>query len=172
MGLGALVTVLGAQFLRKYLPRQYFALSDVVYGIDSRVTWTGVAARFSIPLVVGTAVAAAAPEEPMAVAAAAGFLGALLLVWPNLLRPEFVHWPLLERRRELYLVYGMFVGAYTLIALSGGFLGRVGQGAIDRNLLAAAADGARLLITSVISSLIAAILVYFFTRQVRRVERK
>ncbi len=123
ISVGAMAIVATMELLRRYTPEAYFSFTEIIHGIHRSISWPAIAIRFAIPVLVGLVLGISITEEPVLISAAAAFTGAFLLVWPIFLRPEITDAALYARRTELFLIYLMFIAAYTMLGMGGGQLG-------------------------------------------------
>ena len=119
---GAITVVFLVRIVRQVAPSHYFEIHELIHGMNNAVTWQGIGLRFSFPFVVALVAALTIRESPLLVGAGVGFLGSLLLIWPTLLDQRLLPYHVFHRKPDIYLVYGMFVASFTLLALSGGYI--------------------------------------------------
>lgn len=124
-----LVIVLVTQLNERYLYRHYFSISQIMTGIPSNAKRLGVPLRLVVPVVAGIAVGFLPLSNnllnALLLAALAAGLGAFLLVWPTLLRPEYLSEELADRHYELRILYAAFVTLYSGLGALGGALARL-----------------------------------------------
>ena len=124
-----LLIVLVTRLNERYLYGHYFSISQIMTGIPSNVKRLGVPLRLVVPVVAGTTVGFLPLSNSLLnalllAALAAGF-GAFLLVWPPLLRPEYLPEELADRDYELRILYLTFVALYFSLGALGGALARL-----------------------------------------------
>jgi len=108
---------------RRFAPRLYFPLRDIIYGLDSAVTWRALLLKLGIPFLTGLVIGWALSEGGAVAAAGACFLASFILVWPGFSSPERLSYEVAKRRQELNVIYVLFMLSYTLLGLAGGQLG-------------------------------------------------
>lgn len=116
----AIVTI--SQFVERYLHKHYFSVSQILVGIPSGAKRLGVPLRLALPTFVGAVIGLTPAPDPLLVAGIATGFGAFLLVWPVLLRPEYLPPELTDRWYELRLLYLAFIGLYAALGLFGAAL--------------------------------------------------
>jgi hypothetical protein len=127
-GTGLLVVVgiggLGLFFLLRLLgdvrPQDYFAISDLISGVDAPTSAWAVGYRVLVPVLIGIVVGLVFRPAPELAAAGAGAAGGVFVVWPALARPRHLEYRLQRAFSRLLLVYGMFVLAMLSLGLAGG----------------------------------------------------
>ena len=106
---------------RVMAPTHYFEIHEIVHGMNNAVTWQAIAIRFSIAPLVALATTLVLRDQQVLIGLGIGFLSALFLIWPTLLDRRLLPPQAVGRETELYLVYAMFVAAFTLLGVAAGF---------------------------------------------------
>lgn len=103
-------------------PDEYWALAEIVTGLEPFRIKRGLLFRALIPLVTtSVAVVIFRPDEP-GVWVAPGILGGVLAVWPVILNPRLLPYRFWAVRWSVYGVYALFVLAWGFLSLGGGAL--------------------------------------------------
>ena len=120
--IGGLAVDLSIRLLARVHPSSYFGLSELIRGLDRRLSWRGFALRLAIPLIFGAIVGSLNPEARGAAGAASAAVGALLVVWPPLIYDHLLPDGTWRYKNEVRLIYVLYFCAYLLLGFAGGSL--------------------------------------------------
>jgi hypothetical protein len=107
---------------------QYFSFNDLATSSIRDVHLFGAIVRLLLPAIVGFAIARMSRGDPLREATVTGFLCSLLLCWPGIFFPRLRTYfvgddTLAADPLKLFLVYGVFLGSYSVLARLGALAG-------------------------------------------------
>ena len=124
--------------LARVHPPSYFGLNELIRGFDRAISIRGFAVRLGIPFACGSAAGLLAGVPA---GAGAGFLGALLVVWPPLTHDHLLPYTAQDRKTEVRVAYVLYAFSYAAIGMAGASLATyvaaaIGLGPVGRWLAA------------------------------------
>lgn len=121
------LTVVGAagiigllELQKRFIPRTYFSFGEIITGFSADIRWHHLVLRLLVPFVVTFLVVLISPSLSYTRFMAPGVVASVLIVWPALREPSLLPENLRENRRELYLLYVLFVVLFGVLSHAGG----------------------------------------------------